>query len=96
MESKLKHLYSEIDQLCSKIDSSNQAKSISNRQTPTRASKDRSSREGVLKLNDLQNKLKCQSKEVDSDTESMIKQIEGQVKLLNDGIQQKKAALGKI
>jgi hypothetical protein len=96
MEAKLKHLYAEIDQLCLKISSSNQAKSLSHRQTPTRASKDRSSREGVLKLNELHDKLKCQFKEVHSDTESMIKQIEDQVKLLNADIQQKKAALGKI
>ena len=96
MESKLKHLYTEIDQLCFKINSSNKAKSLSNRQTPTRESKDRSSREGVQKLNELNDKLKSQYKNIKEDTERWIKEIEDQVKHLNASIEIKKAQLGKL
>ena len=96
MKSKLKQLYTEIDQLCLKINSSNQAKSLSNRQTPTRATKDRSSKEGSLKLNELQNKIKCQYNEYKDDAEKMIKTIEGQIGHLNADIDSLKAQLGKI
>lgn len=96
MEAKLKPLYRQIDQLCSKLNKQQEAKrSVAGRPGQSR-SRGRPPKEGVHKLSELQQKLQQQSEKWEHEVEKAIRTVNKQIKDLNAEIEQRKMLLDRI
>ena len=90
LESKLKPLYKEIDQLCSKLRKQKVYSNGKRKRTPETRNRGRPPKAGVEKLTELSQKLENQADKMDKEFEKTIFSIDKQIKDLNAEIEQKK------
>lgn len=96
MEAKMKPLYRQIDQLCSKLSKQRDAKASASARGARSRSRGRPPKEGVHKLSELQQKLQQQSDKWEQEVEKAIRTVNKQIKDLNAEIEQKKMLLDRI
>ena len=95
-ESKLKDLYTQIDQLHSKLArQSNPSKRRGTRSTPIKG-RGRLSQEGVQKLKELQLKLRCQSQKTEAEVSKIISSLQKQGRVISNEIDKKRSLVDRI
>lgn len=96
LESKLKPLYKQIDQICSKMGKQKQAVRESRVRSRKTRSRGRPPKVGMHKLDELTQKLENQTHKMETEAEKTLRNLDKQIKDLNAEIEQKKMLLERI
>lgn len=96
LEGKLKPLYKQIDQLCSQLTKTKSPNKTRALRSSSSKGRGRPPKEGIQKLSELENKLRNQSKKVEQEIDTTIRNIQKNIKDLTAEIEQKKMILNRI
>lgn len=96
IKAKLKPLYKQVDQLCSKLSSKKEDRSTRTSGRQQSKGRGRPPKEGIQKLCELEQKLRNQTDRMDEEIEKIIRTLSNKAKDLTAEIEQKRLLIDRI